>query len=321
MWLVSLAALLAVVQSSLSDSFSSLIIAVTAVIAAFVCEFIIYFRTEKAGMLRDGSAVASALVFTLMLPNEINPIYAAAGVIFAVLVVKSSFGGLGANWLNPAVGGWLFIRLTWGGVFDDALVGEEAGVDGALSAADAVGDFLNTRVFSLFGAELPDGYLSLFNAGGAGIIADRGALALLVGTIILAASQAGRVWIPVVYLVVYGALIRLFGALPAGGAAGGGDVLAGFLSGGTLAAAFFLLSDPATGAKSLPGAAVTAALAAIFSFIFRYYGAELYGAFFAVALLNALVPVIRGIESRILYMKPATSNVFKARASARRIAQ
>ncbi|MDR0707560.1 MAG: RnfABCDGE type electron transport complex subunit D [Treponema sp.] len=301
MWLVSLAAFMAIMQSSTTDAFLSFIIAVTVALAAFFCEFIIYFRTEKAAMIRDGSAITSALVLTLMLPNHINPVYAAIGVVFAMIVVKYSFGGLGSNWLNPAIGGWLFIRFTWRPAYEQALGSAVSAGNGAFEGV--VTDFLNKTVFSTFGAELPDGYITLFNATGAGVIADRGVLALLAGTILLLSSQASRVWTPVVYLGGYGLLIRLFGALPAGGAFGAGDILTGFLSGGTLVTAFFLAPEPVTGPKSTPGALIVAFVTAVFTFIFRYLGGEPYGAFFAAALLNALVPIVRSIESRTLYTK------------------
>jgi electron transport complex protein RnfD len=301
MWLASLAAFLAILQSSLTDSFLSFIIAVTVALAAFFCEFIIYFRTEKSSMIKDGSAITSALVLTLMLPNHINPVYAAIGVVFAMIVVKYSFGGLGSNWLNPAIGGWLFIRFTWTPAYEQALGNAASAGNGTFDGV--VTDFLNKTVFSAFGAELPDGYITLLNATGAGVVADRGVLALLVGTILLLSSQASRVWTSVVYLGAYGLLIRLFGALPAGGGFSAGDILSGFLSGGTLVTAFFLAPEPVTGPKSTQGALIAAFITAVFSFIFRYLGGELYGAFFAAALLNALVPIVRGIESRFLYAR------------------
>jgi electron transport complex protein RnfD len=301
MWLISLAAFLAVIQSSLTDSFSSLIIAASAVIAAFLAEFMIYFRTEKAGMIKDGSSIASALILTLLLPNHINPVYAAIGAVFAMIVVKYSFGGLGANWVNPAVGGWLFLRFSWPGFFE-----QTAGAVSPVSSGfieDHISAFLNKNIFSPFGAELPDGCLTFFNAAGAGIIADRGVFALLIGTIIIMSAQVCRVWVPVVYLGVFGLLTRLFGEMPLGGELGGGNVLGGFLSGGTLVAAFFLAVEPVTGAKSTRGALVAASIAGVFAFLFRYLGNELYGAFFAAALVNAFAPLIRGVESARLYVE------------------
>ncbi|MDR0785919.1 MAG: RnfABCDGE type electron transport complex subunit D [Treponema sp.] len=296
MWIVSLAAFLAVLQSSLADSFSSLVIAIAAIGAAFVCEFIIYFRTGKSAMIKDGSSIASALTLTLLLPNSISPVYAVIGAIFAMIVVKYSFGGLGANWVNPALGGWLFVRFSWNGVFEQAMTpaieSNIIGVFGDSFIAEPVANFLNNTIFSLTGTELPIGYLDIFGSRSAAIIADRGLLALLLGTIIIVASQTIRVWVPVIYLAVYGAMVKFFG---------GGDVLTAFLSGGTIAVAFFLLPEPVTGPKSSRGACICALFAGVFTFIFRYPSGELYGAFFAVALLNAIVPLVRSLESRLLY--------------------
>jgi electron transport complex protein RnfD len=332
MWLVSLCAGLAIFQSSLSDSFASLLIALSTVMAVVLTEFLFYFRTEKAGMVRDGSSVASALVLVLLLPNNLHPIYAVMGGVFAMAVVKHSFGGLGSNWMNPAIGGWLFIRFSWSAIFNKALemsplATVSAGIRQGLldpsgspveilnltgtayfsapvsSSEQMIHSFLNSRIFSITGSALPEGYIEFFNASGMGIIADRGVFALLLGTIIITASQVSRSWVPGIYLVVYGLLIRLFGALPFGGTLGNGDIFFGFFSGGTLVAAFLLIADPATGPKSHWGAGLTAAGAGGFTFIIRYYGSEPYGAFFAIALINALVPLIRDIESRLFYEK------------------
>jgi electron transport complex protein RnfD len=223
-------------------------------------------------------------------------------MIFAMTAIKYSFGGLGSNWLNPAVGGWLFIRFSWPDVFGRALdpaVGPAAG--GAVDTL--VGSFLNKTVFSITSSVLPSGYIDLFGSTAAGIIADRGILALLIGTILITATQVNRAWIPVAFLGIYGILVRLFGAMPTGGAFGQGDILTAFLTGGTLAAAFFLVAEPVTGPKSNRGSLIAALAAGIFTYIFRYHGSEAHGAFFAVALLNVLVPIIRSIESRVFYTR------------------
>jgi electron transport complex protein RnfD len=331
MWLVSLCAGMAILQSALTDSFASLVVALTVTAAAVLTELLISYKSVRMAALKDGSAVASALVLSLMLPNHIHPVYAALGACFAMAVVKHSFGGLGSNWLNPAIGGWLFIRLSWSSAFNNALTasplsalteslkrgfstpqGSPLGllkIDGngffaGGSPLDAaVRNLLNNTIFSITGAELPGGYIDLFVSSAEGIIADRGLGALLLGAVIITASQVSRSWIPAVYLGAYGVFIRIFGALPFGGNFGGGDILFGFLSGGTMAAAFLLTADPATGAKSVPGVLVVSLLAGILSYLFRYLGAEPYGAFYAVALLNAALPLIRRIESRKFYEK------------------
>ncbi|MDR1324473.1 MAG: RnfABCDGE type electron transport complex subunit D [Treponema sp.] len=294
MWLVSLCAFAAIMQSSLSDSFSSLLIALAAVSVAELAEFLFYFRTEKQAMPKDGSAIASAFVFTLLLPNYLNPLYVALGVFFTMLVVKYSFGGLGANWLNPAIGGWLFVRFSWPAAFEEALNVNPAslGVNGVNNNISYwISDTLNTSIFHVFGMELPKSYIDLFAYSGSGIIIDRGLFAFLLGTIIIGAFQVSRLWIPVAYLCLYALLVKV----------SGNDLFFGLFSGGIMAAAFLLVADPATSPKSRAGSLIVAIMAGFLSWLFRYHGGEPYGAFFAVAMLNVIVPVIRRIETHLFY--------------------
>jgi Na+-translocating ferredoxin:NAD+ oxidoreductase RnfD subunit len=298
MWLVSLCAALAIVQASvLSGSPAPLVMALCAAAAALSAEFAVNQLRQAGQTLKDGSALASALILVLLLPDHASPLSAAAGAVFAIVVVKHSFGGLGANWLNPALGGWLFMRVSWPGVF--AAEGGQ-GISPAVleQAGRAVRELLNRHFFLLFGAEIPADYPAWLLFSGPGIIAGRGVLALLLGSILISASQAGRVWIPALFLAVYGFLVRCAGGeLP-----WTGDVLAALCSGATLVTAFFLLADPSSGAKSGAGAALNAAAAAVFAFVFRYWGGEALGAVFAAALVNALGPLVRAAESRLFYL-------------------
>ncbi|MDR1901607.1 MAG: RnfABCDGE type electron transport complex subunit D [Treponema sp.] len=312
MWMVSFCAALAIIQSSLGDSFSSLLIALSSVLAAVLTELFLFYRTEEIEKLRDGSAVASALVFSLLLPNTIHPIYAVMGAVFAMTVVKHSFGGLGANWLNPAVGAWLFVRFSWPQVFLNALEGSpllniQAGenfLPVPASALDtAVRSFLNNMLFNPFGAMLPGGYIDLFQSSSPGIIADRGVLGLLLGSLFIISSQVSRAWASLAYLAVFGLVTRISGALVSGGQFWQGNVLFYLLSGGTLAAAFILIADTVSSPKSSWGILLAAVLSGFLSGLFRCLGAEPYGAIYAVGLFNAFLPLIRKIENRIFYGK------------------
>ncbi|MDR2517773.1 MAG: RnfABCDGE type electron transport complex subunit D [Spirochaetaceae bacterium] len=303
MRLVSAAAFLAIIQSALSDSFASLEVAAGALAGALITEYAANRLLKTGFTLKDGSAAASALILTLLLPNHVSPVLAALGGAFAMGIVKHSFGGLGANWLNPALGGWLFVRASWPDAFSPARMSMAAGDRLPLFLEHfgrLVRAFLNRSFFPLFGAELPGDFPPVFFSSGAGIIADRGILALLLGTILLAAFEVSRSWIPALFLVIYVLLIRMAGDLSLG--FWNGDILSALSSGGTLVAAFILLVDPATGAKSSAGAAAGTALAAFFSFVFRYAGGETLGAVFAVVLMNILFPLIRILENRWFYL-------------------
>ena len=326
MWLVNICAFLVVVQSALSDGYFSLLIAISAVFAAVLTEFLILAVSGRWKTLKDGSAVTTALILVLLLPNTISPFFAAAGAVFAIAVIKHSFGGLGANWLNPAAGGWLFVNLSWPASFraaledshlsllyGDLIQARASGGNSPLDVSaflaetnpgvDSFASFLNNTIFAIIPAELPLGHLELFVSSSPGIIADRGILLLLLGTIILCATQANRFLIPATFLAVFGILVRIAGDIPFGGEVGSGDVLFALGSGGTLVVAFFLASDPATSAKSIRGMFVTAALAGGIAFLFRYFGAEPYGAVFALLFINAMLPLIRIVESNRFYEK------------------
>jgi electron transport complex protein RnfD len=318
MMLVSVCAGLAVAQSSLTDNGASLMIALAALSGAVASEFLLNFKLQSRTLF-DGSAAASALVFTLLLPNTFPPLLAFLGSIFAMTVVKCSFGGLGGNWVNPAIGAWLFARFSWPGAFGGALKNSPfvnstlllkdsplsrlaiSGVTTGGFLGEGVVDFLNRTFFSLFDVRLPPEYASLFAPRFPAIIADRGFLGLLAGTVVIIAFQAAKAWTPVVFLGVYVLLVRVFGSALSGGALGNGDILFGVCSGGVIAAAFLVNADPVTAPKSRRGKAAMTVLAAALAFVFRYLGSEPYGAFFAAALVNVLVPLIRVIESRLLY--------------------
>lgn len=336
MWMIFFCASLAVIQSSLGDLGASLIVALSALCGGIITEVLITQQKHGFEKVKDGSAAATAVVLALLLPNYIQPVYAVIGAVFAIAVVKHSFGGLGSNWVIPALGGWLFIRFSWPATFTGALEGspltviaesfrngvseyglpplellKTSGVGNFTisgSAVDtAVRTFLNNTVFSFFGVDLPAGYIDLLTSDAPGIIADRGILGLLCGTILKTAFETRRSWAPLVYLAVFSLLVWIFGDLPFGGTFWNGDVLFALFSGGALVAAFILVTAPSVGAKSQPGMLVCAALCAVLSWFFRYRSLELYGCLFACALINALTPMVRSFEWQWFYSRKRTS--------------
>jgi electron transport complex protein RnfD len=166
---------------------------------------------------------------------------------------------------------------------------------------NTVRPFLNDHVFSLLRIQIPPYYLNLLFSTEPGIIADRGMLALLAGFILIIAFKTNRAWIPAVWLTVFIFVTRMASALFYGGEWWTGDVLFTLLTGGTLVTAFILACDPATNAKSnwcILAATITGSLLA---WLFRFPGSESYGAIFSIVLINALLPIVRGMENRWLY--------------------
>ena len=300
MWLLNLCAFAVIFQSSLSDSFSSMFIALNAVAAALITEFICLHKNGRTAALKDGSAVASALILSLLLPNTISPVYAVIGSVFAIAIIKHSFGGLGSNCINPAAGAWLFIRFSWPYVFSAV---QEVNEINTVNLNENILQFLNNNIFSLFSSYLPESYLSFFSSPHSGIIADRGILALLLGTVLMLAFKASRIWIPALYLTVFCLLHRYAGALPLGADPWEGEIFVTLFSGGSFAAAFFLSTECGAAAKSSLGIFFLVVLGAFLAFIFRAYGGEFFGAIYGILFVNALTPLIRILEDRLLYAK------------------
>jgi len=328
MRLVSICAFMVIFQSSLSDNGHSLIIALAAALGTMGTELLFNIR-NRSYSIKDGSALASALILALFLPNTINPLYAFLGGVFAMAIIKHSFGGLGSNWINPAAAAWLFIRSAWPQAFSRCTASSQlcrlsASVEGGLrdvmgqpltllkingwpaQSLDAgLHSFFNNTLSAFAGTALPQGYLNFFSlpSGETGIIADRGFVFLLLGVILISSAQTFRSWLPIAFLAVYTFLVRVFGALPFGGPLLEGDILFALFSGGTMAGAFLLITDPATGPKSTPGYIFFTFFIAVCTFIFRYSGLEPYGVVTAVLLGNALVPLIIRIENVLYYEK------------------
>jgi electron transport complex protein RnfD len=320
---VSICAGLAIAQSAYMDGGTTLFVALASVAGALITELCVNFLRKKPG-IHDASAVTSALVLTLLLPNTIAPWIAAVAAVFAIAVVKESFGGFGSNWLNPALGGWLFARFSWPVFFQDALksspltfLSNIEGGDGELNpimiltrndfgvrSGEGITQFLNRNVFSLFDIELPANYIDFFLDPGTGIIADRGIFGLLVGCALLIASRAVRWKTSIIFMALY-----LFLAMTAGAnISGGGDMIFCLFSGGTLVVAFILACEPVSGPKSNGGRVFYALAIALLAFVFRYIKVESYGAIFACAFLNMVTPIVCMIEEKIIYEKNVTKS-------------
>jgi len=303
MWLVFGCAFLCILQSSFNDGGKTLVIAITAFFSALLVELLFTWRKYRAAKIKDGSAAATAMILSMLLPNQIHPVFVFLGAAFAVLVVKNSFGGLGSNWLNPALGGWLFIRFSWPSAFANAFNGATPSISEMINAPDiskldnSVTELFNNSIFSLAGVQLPSGYIDLLSNNNASLITDRGLFFLLVGTIVITAVGINRGWVPLIFLAVYGFLVRFAGDLS--GTYWNGDMLYGIFSGGTIAAAFILAAEPASGAKLKPGLIFTVVLSAFLSWFFRYKCMEYTGCFIALALTNCITPLVRLFEEKV----------------------
>ncbi len=270
--------------------------------------------------LGDGSATLTGLLVGMWMPAG-APLYVpAAASIFAIVVVKQTFGGLGRNWMNPAAGGVLFALISWSasmaawlplpaGASVPPLVAlgrayAAGGASGAPLAAlagagypfspvdSAVTGWINGHLLGVFHLALPRGSFDVLVGYAVGPVGTVSPPLLLAGAGVLMARRVIRWDIPVAYLVVFAALVLFLG-----GPANGQRMLAGgplfhVLSGSLLLGAFFVSTDPVTSPLSRGGRWAYGALLGGLTFLLRFFGTLGDGVAVSIALGNALVPLI-----------------------------
>ena len=277
---------------------------------------------RKRNSLADGTSLLTGVLIGLAMPPSVPIFVPIISSIFAIGVVKWSFGGLGANWMNPAMAGVVFSHINWPG----ALAGWKAprfltGVDGVTSvtplsllrnasekseglpmdllreAGYRITDLdkvltghINDGLLSHLGARLPDGYVDLALGIRPGSIGEMAGVFLLLGSLVLIARRAVRWEIPAACSLAFGILIRIFGT--GSEPLFSGDILFAFFTGSFLLVTFFCATDPVTSPMSRPGLVLYGSGIGTLIFLFRRYGAGPEGSAFAVIIMNCLVALL-----------------------------
>ncbi|MCD7747654.1 MAG: RnfABCDGE type electron transport complex subunit D [Firmicutes bacterium] len=244
------------------------------VIAAVLTEVLFSLAVNKKIVVHDASSAITGLILSLILPVSI-PLYSAAlGAVFAVLVVKCLFGGLGHNFLNPALAGYAFLKLS----FPDAMNVYPEGLSGV--SVDPLTELSlgETPTESLFD-------LLVGRCGGS--IGTVSALLIFAGFVYLLIRGTVTWHIPVIYISVFILLsvVLTDDASPFVYAAS--EVLSGTL----IFVAVFMATDPVTSPSSPFGKILYAAVAGCVTYAMRVYGGDTDGAAYTILLMNILSPL------------------------------
>ena len=305
---------------------------VAAIGAALVGEAAVAALSKRFTLL-DGSAFLTGLLVGMAMPPGISPFIPAASALFAVVIVKGAFGGLGSNWMNPALGGIAFALLDWPKAMGAWIAPRQLADIGAVSGATPLGmvrdrigqapagssvidllsaagmrftdfdrgvtDALNGGLFSRLGAELPRGYIDLLVGNRPGAIGEISAILILAASIVLIARRMLRWEVPSAIVASFSVLSWAFGGLPLGNGFFSGDVLFSLSTGSFLLVAFFMAPDPVTSPSTRNGMIVYGLGVGSLSFLLRQFGSGSEGCAFAVLMMNCLVPILdRGRGNR-----------------------
>ena len=254
---------------------SALLVVVITTAAAVLTEYAYQKLMHKKVTIGDYSAALTGLLLALNMPAEAPWWMCVLGSVFAILVVKQVFGGLGQNFMNPALGARCFLLISFTGrmttfVYD--------GVSGA------------TPLALLKAGEKVD-VLDMFLGNIAGTIGETSVVALLIGGIFLVAMGIISLRIPVTYIVTFAIMVVLFGGH-------GFDLtyLAAHLCGGGLMlGAWFMATDYVTSPITPKGQIVFGVCLGVLTAIFRIFGGSAEGVSYAIIVSNLLVPLIERV--------------------------
>ncbi|MDA3851087.1 MAG: RnfABCDGE type electron transport complex subunit D [Spirochaetaceae bacterium] len=255
--------------------------------------------------LKDGSAFLTGLLIGMNLPPALGSIHyfyiPIAASFFAIFVVKWTFGGLGTNWMNPALAGRVFVFFSWTGAMNHWTLPSRAGLDaisgptplGSLKTGlMSIGDNITGPISLLASEGVPVSYKELFLGQIPGCIGEVSALLLLLGAIFLLIKKIITLDIPLSYLLSFSLLIWIFGGKPFGTALFTGDVLFHLLSGGLILGVFFMATDLVTTPLTTKGRIIFGIGCGVLTFLIRFYGSFPEGVSLSIIFMNIFVPLI-----------------------------
>lgn len=244
-------------------------------VSVFACVMTEYVYQNLMGLpvtISDGSALVTGLLLGLNLSVELPLWMPFLGGIFAILVVKQLFGGLGQNFMNPALAARCFLLIS----FTQRMT--TFSFDGITGA---------TPLAALKAGQTVDVWKMFFGFT-AGTIGETSVVAILAGAAYLLVKKIIKLRIPLIYIASFSVFLLLFGQK-------GFDLtyLAAHLCGGGLMlGAFFMATDYVTSPITARGQIVYALLLGILTGIFRLFGGSAEGVSYAIIFANLLVPLI-----------------------------
>ena len=264
----------------LNGPYAALIL-ILSIAAAVLTEYCYEKIVGNKITIMDGSAALTGLLLGMNMPPRIAWWMPVLGSVFAILVVKQFFGGLGQNFMNPALAGRCFLMLSFAGAMTN--------FDVSASAANKIVDTVSgaTPLASIKAGEVGD-LASMFIGTTKGTIGETSALLILIGGIALICLKVISPRIPLVYLGTFAVFALIFGGR-------GFDlyyIACELCGGGIMLGAFFMATDYVTRPITVKGQYIYAVILGVMTGIFRIFGGSAEGTSYAIIFTNLLVPLI-----------------------------
>ncbi|MBO4904803.1 MAG: RnfABCDGE type electron transport complex subunit D [Lachnospiraceae bacterium] len=255
--------------------FNSALLVAVSIATSVVTELLYELIVKRPVTVSDLSAVVTGLLIAINLPPSATWWMAVIGSVFAILVVKMLFGGLGQNFMNPALAGRCFLVICFAARMTSFTY------DGVTTATPLaiIRDGGAVNIMDMFIGRIP------------GTIGEVSSVALLAGAVFLLVTGIIDFRIPCAYLVSFVLFMGLF-------AGHGWDITylaAQICGGGLLLGAFYMATDYVTSPITKPGRLIFGVCCGLLTGLFRSFSSSAEGVSYAIIISNLLVPLIEKI--------------------------
>ena len=303
---------------------SAFLVMAVSVLSAMLTEYLLNLITKEK-TLWDGSALVTGLLVGMNMSPTIPLFIPALASIFAIAVAKWTFGGLGANWANPAIAGRIFVFFSFSSsmsLFTQPRMLKAVDFVSSATPLSLVktavnsGEYLGMNSMKILASEgFPvtafaqklsaatgiNAYnIDAFFGNIPGCIGETSKLLLIIGGIYLICANIITWHIPVAFIGFYSVFTWIFGGIPYGTGLFAGEVFASMFRGGLIIAAFFMATDMVTAPITRKGQFIFGAGCGFFTFLFRFFGSLPEAASVAILIMNMVTPTIdRFIKPRV----------------------
>ena len=257
----------------------ALLLILITIAACVATEWIFNKIVHKKNTIGDLSAVVTGLLLALNLPVSLPWWEAVIGGVFAIAIVKCIFGGLGQNFMNPALGARCFLLIAFAADMTNFNVTRN-GVD-VYTGATPLALIRESGISAVNVRDMLVGNI-------AGTIGETSVIAILIGAIILILLGVIDLKIPGAYIITFAVFMFFFGASRFDFS----YVVAQLCGGGLMLGAFFMATDYVTSPITPKGKIIFGICCGLLTGIFRCFGANAEGVSFSIILSNILVPLI-----------------------------
>ena len=259
----------------------ALIVLISTTVSAVLTEYIYEKLMHKKITINDWSAVVTGLLLGLNMPASAPWWMGALGSVFAILVVKQLFGGLGQNFMNPALGARCFLLISFAGPMTKFV---SDGVSGPTPLA-TLKDGGSVDSMKMLIGTIP------------GTIGETSVIAIIIGAVFLIMLGIIDLRIPGTYIVSFVIFVGIFGPFTKAhvGFFDPQYITAHLCGGGLMLGAWFMATDYVTSPITKKGQYVYGILLGVLTGLFRLFGGSAEGVSYAIIISNLLVPLIERV--------------------------